>query len=46
MSMVKVGAKYGVSDNGVRKWLRWYQNEAIRKAAEAPPGEDGQDRAA
>ena len=24
MSMVKVGAKYGVSDNAVRKWLKTY----------------------
>jgi hypothetical protein len=25
MSMVKVGAKYGVSDNAIRKWLRLYE---------------------
>lgn len=25
MSMVKVGKKYGVSDNAVRKWLRQYE---------------------
>jgi hypothetical protein len=43
--VVKVGAKYGVSDNAVRKWLRWYQNEAIRVPAAAPAGETGQDRA-
>jgi hypothetical protein len=24
LSMVAVGRKYGVSDNAVRKWLRWY----------------------
>jgi len=24
-SYVKVGAKYGVSDNAVRKWLRGYE---------------------
>ncbi|HXO08812.1 MAG TPA: hypothetical protein VN880_12305 [Solirubrobacteraceae bacterium] len=25
MSFVAVGRKYGVSDNAVRKWLRWYE---------------------
>lgn len=25
MSMCAVGRKYGVSDNAVRKWLRWYE---------------------
>ncbi len=25
MSCVAVGRKYGVSDNAVRKWLRWYE---------------------
>ena len=37
MSMVAVGRKYGVSDNAVRKWLRWYdhsrQEPALRSAA-------------
>jgi transposase-like protein len=23
-----VGRKYGVSDNAVRKWVRWYESEA------------------
>jgi len=27
MSMVKVGKKYGVSDNAVRKWLKQYKKE-------------------
>jgi uncharacterized protein YjcR len=27
MSWVAVGAKYGVSDNAVRKWLRRYEAE-------------------
>lgn len=31
-----VGRKYGVSDNAVRKWVRWYQEAAIREA-EADP---------
>jgi len=30
MSFVAVGRKYGVSDNAIRKWLRWYENEAAR----------------
>ena len=46
MSMVKVGRKYGVSDNAVRKWLRWYENEAARKAAEAALADIDQDLAA
>lgn len=25
LSMVAVGRKYGVSDNAVRKWMRWYE---------------------
>ena len=25
MSFVAIGRKYGVSDNAVRKWLRWYE---------------------
>ena len=28
MSYVAVGRKYGVSDNAVRKWQRWYRREA------------------
>lgn len=27
LSWVAVGAKYGVSDNAVRKWVRRYQEE-------------------
>jgi transposase-like protein len=27
MSYVGVGRKYGVTDNAVRKWLRWYERE-------------------
>jgi uncharacterized protein YjcR len=30
MSYVQVGAKYGVSDNAVRKWLRRYEDESAR----------------
>jgi transposase-like protein len=25
-----VGRKYGVSDNAVRKWIRWYEYERAR----------------
>jgi transposase-like protein len=25
MSFLAVGRKYGVSDNAVRQWLRWYE---------------------
>jgi transposase-like protein len=28
MSWVAVGRKYGVSDNAVRKWMRWYKRDA------------------
>jgi transposase-like protein len=31
MSYCAVGRKYGVSDNAVRKWLRWYEREQERK---------------
>jgi hypothetical protein len=30
-SYVAVGRKYGVSDNAIRKWVRWYEREAERK---------------
>lgn len=25
MSMFAIGRKFGVSDNAVRKWVRWYE---------------------
>ncbi|MEX2253762.1 MAG: hypothetical protein WD649_06375 [Thermoleophilaceae bacterium] len=28
---VAVGCKYGVSDNAIRKWVVWYEREAVRK---------------
>jgi hypothetical protein len=28
-----VGRKYGVSDNAVRKWVRWYEQELSDEAA-------------
>lgn len=33
MSMVAVGRKYGVSDNAVRKWIRWYEAAQGREEA-------------
>lgn len=33
MGYVAVGRKYGVSDNVIRKWLRWYEAEEGREAA-------------
>jgi len=35
MSMVAIGRKYGVSDNAVRKWIRWY--EEARDDEDDPP---------
>jgi len=35
LSMVKVGRKYGVSDNAVRKWLRWYEADLAKRIAVA-----------
>lgn len=42
MSFVAVGRKYGVSDNAVRKWLRWYEyeQECTRNAQGAGSRED------
>ena len=33
MSWLAVGRKYGVSDNAVRKWVRWYDQDAAAEAA-------------
>jgi hypothetical protein len=33
-SYVGVGRKYGVSDNAIRKWIRWYEREAERRRRE------------
>lgn len=33
MTYVAVGRKYGVSDNAVRKWLRWYELKESSRAA-------------
>lgn len=34
-SYLAVGRKYGVSDNAVRKWVRFYERQAEREAGEA-----------
>lgn len=41
MSMVAIGRKYGVSDNAVRKWIRWYEyeRELPRREAARPDEE-------
>jgi hypothetical protein len=33
MSFVAIGRKYGVSDNAVRKWIRWYEYRASHAQA-------------
>ncbi len=33
-SYLAVGRKYGVSDNAVRKWVRWYERQIEREQAE------------
>lgn len=43
MSYCAVGRKYGVSDNAVRKWLRWYEEArepgSTGEGAEEPTAE-------
>ena len=34
-SSLAVGRKYGVSDNAVRKWVRWYERAAEARQEEA-----------
>jgi hypothetical protein len=38
MSFLAVGRKYGVSDNAIRKWVRWYEYEQERAALESGEG--------
>jgi uncharacterized protein YjcR len=35
MGFVAVGCKYGVSDNAVRKWVRFYERQIEREKTEA-----------
>jgi transposase-like protein len=38
MGWSAVGRRYGVSDNAVRKWVRWYEQEMARvDVSEAAP---------
>jgi hypothetical protein len=39
MSVLAVGRKYGVSDNAVRKWLRWYERQAERQGGDVGPSD-------
>jgi hypothetical protein len=43
-SYMAVGRKYGVSDNAVRKWVRFYQRQIERERAEAEDSEPEVDR--
>jgi HNH endonuclease len=40
-SFCAVGRKYGVSDNAVRKWVRWYEAERERLAGSGGSGSEG-----
>jgi hypothetical protein len=40
MSFLAVGRKYGVSDNAVRKWIRWYEYERERTGTEGVMPDD------
>jgi transposase-like protein len=40
MSFCAVGRKYGVTDNAVRKWLRWYERQRERGAGGEQAGGD------
>jgi hypothetical protein len=46
MSFLAVGRKYGVSDNSVRKWLKWYEHQAERERNDAEINDDALDQAA
>jgi transposase-like protein len=37
MSFLAIGRKYGVSDNAVRKWIRWYEHQAERDGGGGDP---------
>lgn len=46
MSFLAVGRKYGVSDNAVRKWVRWYERQAEREGSSTAPKRAEDPRAA
>jgi uncharacterized protein YjcR len=45
MSFLAVGRKYGVSDNAVRKWLRWSEYEVEQRSSEVSADTDDQEAA-
>jgi len=45
MSFLAVGRKYGVSDNAIRKWIRWYEYEQERALVESGEGRPETDAA-
>jgi HNH endonuclease len=45
MSFLAVGRKYGVSDNAIRKWIRWYEYEQERTLLESGEGRAESDAA-
>jgi transposase-like protein len=45
-SFVAVGRKCGVSDNAVRKWIRWYERQAERERQSSARGAEPDERAA
>jgi hypothetical protein len=46
LSMVAVGRKYGVSDNAVRKWIRWYQYQRGPEQSRTTDGHPAEDELA
>ena len=46
MSFLAVGRKYGVSDNAIRKWLKWYERQAERDQRHPDEAPDDERRAA
>ena len=46
MSFLAVARKDGVSDNAVRKWLKWYEHQAERERNDAEIDDDALDQAA
>ena len=41
MSFLAIGRKYGVSDNAVRRWIRWYE---YQRQMEQPKEQEDQTR--
>ena len=45
MSFLAIGRKYGVSDNAVRKWIRWYEYQREMEVRRKPEAESRKDAA-